>query len=377
MTIQKRFYSKINLNNHGIGLIEGLIAASIIGIVCLGMGSVAANMQRVQEQATLFATLNTLSQNMQKSILDANGWRNTVAGTVVGADNSSAFNCIYTNASCPKTVNYPLTGAQTELDYDAFAAIYDGNSAPGGIIYKDNGTDGFNFQGQPCTGFVSDMTVVGSDQCPISYRLRVAKFCSDFSASCIQPSLLVYGVLQYHPGRWGSTFPVNTSRYNVSVARGAGAYNRNDSVRVEDKTTTGAPLSTGTCATTGTDRTLVSSADLAGNIVSIAGGTVTLKPGGYICNALAAGYAVDGFSISLLVDGVPKATSPMAIATATPASLQQARISDFSINQTANFTLRLRQQCQTAGTAGTAFGLPLNFTGIDNVYAGIYCTRVY
>ncbi len=372
MTIQKRFYTKLNLNNHGIGLIEGLIAASIIGIVCLGMGSVAANMQRVQEQATLFATLNTLSQNMQKSILDANGWRNTVAGS----DNTSAFNCIYTNVACAKTVNYPLTGSQTELDYDAFTTIYDGNSTPA-AIYTDNGTNGFNFQGQACTGFISDLTVVGSDQCPISYRLRVAKFCSDFSASCIQPSLLVYGVLQYHPGRWGSTFPVNTSRYNVSVARGAGAYNRNDSVRAEDKTASGAPLSTGTCAATGTDRTLVSSADLAGNIVSIAGGTVTLKPGGYICNAIATGYAVDGFSISLLVNGVALATSPMAIATATPASLQQARISDFSINQTANFTLRLRQQCQTAGTAGTAFGIPLNFTGIDNVYAGIYCTRVY
>ncbi len=377
------FKSKINiqLGQSGVGLLEVMIAAAIIGVLCLGMGSVAANMSRVQAQANLYGALNMISLNMQRNILDANAWRNTIAATT---DNPT-LSCIYSNTACNKTSTYPQT-AGNEINYAYFngaahtGILYDGNATPG-VFYSDNGTNGFTYAGEPCTGF---STSTGTDSCPISYRLRVALFCSDFSASCVQPSVLVYGILQYSPGNFGKSFPVNPSRYSVGVSRVSGAYNRNDSIRLEDQTASGAnpPNTTGNCPQAGTPRIIAPILDTAGNIVGVpAGGLVTLKAGGYVCNAIATGYGVDGFSISIRINslGPPYfSTSPMAFATATaPIGMQQARITDLTITQNSNFTIELIQNCQSTG-GGTGFGIPLPAAlGVPNVYAGLYCTRLY
>ena len=369
----KKDQLKLSLGQHGFGLLEVIIAASIIGILCLGMGSVAANMSRIQAQANLYSTLNTISSNLHRSILDSNAWRNTVASPA-----NAIFNCIYTSTPCNKTASYPTPGSEDA--YDAFNTVFDGNAPPGIIFDATSGNNGFTYAGLPCATFST--TMPGNDSCPISYHLRVAMFCSDFSATCVQPSLIIYGILQYHPGSWGISFPVNIARFSFTVARSSGAYNRNDSIRVEDTGPTSSTAPTGTCPATGVNRNLAITLDTGNNVVGApSGGVVTLKPGGYVCSASATGGGVDGFSISLV--GVPALPSPLispmafASSSSAPIGIQQARITDVIINQTVQFTLELKQYCQVAGTSGTAFGTPLNFTGVPNVYAGIYCRRVY
>ncbi len=369
----KKIHKNTIRNQSGLGLIEVMVAAAIIGIISLGMGTVAANMTKIQAQANFHATLNSISSNFQKTILDANAWRNTVAdplNTALG----NPFTCINANTPCTQTPSYPVA-VGSESTYPAFAVIDDGN-AVAGIFYQDNGTNGFTYAGQTCTTF----SAAGSDDCPISYRLRMAVFCSGFASPCVNPSVIVYAILDYKPGMTGAGYPINVAKYSVSVTRVSGAYNRNDSIRLEDLTAGNTnPLTVGPCptATKAVRQINVISTDSASNVVSVAAGVATLKAGGYICNAMATGKGVDGFSITLYIAGAAVATSPMAYASNATGGINQARITDFSINQTANFTIQIQQQCQAAGPGAQSFGSPLNFAGTNNVYAGIYCTRVY
>lgn len=363
-------------------MIEAMIAASIVGILCLGMGSVAVNMSKTQEQANLYSVLNSISVNMQKTITDANAWKNTVSDP---ANMALGFACITSHTSCTAGA-YPAAPGSELSTYSKFDNLSDG-ATPTGIYYQDNSSLGYTFAGMTCNSFVSDLSAPGDDLCPISYRLRYVFYCPENAPSCIEPTVVVFAFLQYHPGSHGVSFIVNTLRYSVTVTRSADAINRNDQVRVEDSTTGGAnPLTQGICGPGLTFRKFLwppvslTISDPAGNVSKVTGGTIiNMNPGGYVCNAIASGYAVDGFNIGFLVNNIEVATSTNAQAqgTTSPYGMQQARISNISINQSTPFTIQLRQTCQSAGTVvGQAFGLPLNFSSIPDVFAGVYCTRI-
>ena len=366
-------------NEKAFTLPEVMITSALGSSVVIGLGMLFMDISKMQSQVRVQASMAQVSAQLRAALSDTKAWKNTVNLSLGGSANLQFLCAAQNTAGCT-----PTTPSSDPLNYPSFNSIMD---AANNFLYTDNGTNGYSYGGSPCTSFSSG---AGTDACPFSYRLRLQYACPA-STSCLNPQVTVWGVLQYSPSSSGLKLTnLNLDKFQIRVVKGMNTA-RNDIIQVVEQVAgNGGPISNGPsfqCSTTGITRTFNTTlVDSACNGIA-AGATcnvtstspLTLVGGTYVCYASAEGSGVNGFSLSMEKDGVPipGVRSPIAFAAAT--GVETATISNFTVTSSApTFTLALVQRCQQPGSAPYALGFPLGISGVytNNIYSGIYCTRI-
>lgn len=353
----------------GFGIIEVMIAASLLMIIAAGMTALIGNMQKEQQRQQLFQTLTSLQSRFKNAIENESAWRNTVNDSTLNPN----MTCVKNGTACSAT--YVATAYATTLDK---IVLKDGSNQ---ILYDGRATaaagsaPGFTMGGAPCSTF--SYTGAGSDACPIGYY--VTWRAEDTSSN---PRLTIVAKLVFNPSSGNnigaSLNAVSTSttlnKYDSVVSRTALATSKSFTAVVYGPTpsaTTGcAAQGFGTCAISPAWTTFGSSVgsytitdDPFGLVNSSVTNAIRLRSSGsYKCTVQTSAFAVNGVQLQLY-----NSTAGSVVGTRSSSASQNswtyANISlDTIVNTTtANTDIVIRQSCQSSPGAAPLDQCALGF----------------
>ena len=257
-----------NLGEHGFGVIEAVMLAVVVTIIGFGLLTLTVDSDKMIAKANLGSTVVQLRDRLQQTIQDSDSWSKTVGPTSANAEMA----CLRNNTACVAAAWNPI-----ELRDSNDVVVFDGRTA----------TAGFDRQGVGCNTYPSAA-------CPISFQLEWQAICAP---SCVSPTIEVRGIARVFSAEPMPGGGLGSARYRFTVFRG-GSQIRQDRIEVfyQEFDNSGE----GGCSVGGTVRSLGSSNDPAGNIVSLAANTVTLKAGVYVCRVVAPAFRVGANRIRLV-----------------------------------------------------------------------------
>lgn len=270
----------------GFGLVEVVIAAAIISVIALGISTLISDMFRMQRKANAVAAINQFRQTIISNIQNGDAWKAT-------ANANASMTCMQTS---PSPCNVVAGGTDLDLKDITGAEIFTASA----------GVNGFRPDGGLCNTYPSDV-------CPFSWDLKWIATCPGAAASCMTPSVLVVGALEYTPASDPLPAGFNPSLYAIRVLRGSDAI-RNDAVVVayalddpDPLARTGEP---GSCKGAWVTRQLnVVRQDSGNNLINKAApapaalstlNAVQLRAGTYTCRVQVPGFRNGGNRIRLV-----------------------------------------------------------------------------
>lgn len=189
----------------GFGLIEVMVAAAIISIIALGIGTLIDDMMKAQKKTTTSGAISSMRARIIANIQNGEAWTRSAADATLNPN----MTCMRGGGVCTDETEYPLA-----LKDAAGAEVY----------YATVANHGFNYDGVGCTNYPN-----GS--CVFRWNLRWTSLCTPSAAQCASPSVTVIGTLEYTPGTLRLPGGFNPASYNFTIVRGTGAI-RSDAVMV-------------------------------------------------------------------------------------------------------------------------------------------------
>jgi prepilin-type N-terminal cleavage/methylation domain-containing protein len=289
-------------NSNGFSLVEIMVALGISAIVALAVMQYFAETMRATRRAQVLATAQDLRMKIETMFRERHvggtggHW---LGPTVAGSANGTTMACW--NVLVP-----PGCTAEAAADPQPFVMY---NIAGSIEIYSITATGfanrGFTHKGEPCTTF--DDTN-GDANCVFGYELNWKP--ASCAAGCVRPPLIFNAIMHYRPYGLHGKDTIDSEKYSVrNFIRSVS--NRAKSFQIFVKES---PSGTGGGACTdGTPVTRVWTAPVSTPSPDDPFGMITLqnsdteivlaKDGTYNCTLMAKAFGVEGFSVSLLLNG--------------------------------------------------------------------------
>lgn len=223
---------KIKRNSAGFGLIEVMIFALVIAIICVAIITALNGLRLEVKKQRVINTLENSKMIIATLLSSKDSWLNTVnansnmaclrspyATRCDGSDMTAPGNFVKT----PASDNEYLDDAASEI------ILKDGSTSPGQTFYDGvratNSVTGMGFteSGTPCTGFVYP-PAAGNDNCPVGYVINWHA-----TTNMPNPKIVVVARMLYNPAtstiknllysNLVDTAP--TTKYDVVVVRTA------------------------------------------------------------------------------------------------------------------------------------------------------------
>lgn len=365
---------KCTLNNRkGMSLIEVMIAAGLLALISLGVGTMLQNVSKEQKQNNLLVTLRELKIKFSNVIQDRKAWNYTMLASTNGMTCLTAnppIACTAVTSSTPNNLGQVMDSTNT--------IFYSGVNWA-----TPTGGNGFTETGANCTGFVATAGG-GNNACPIGFKMAWEPVCPA-TGSCINPSVRVTIRAIYNPapensaGKFVNTLAVtdvNTAtapgKYDYQLVRAANGLTKTFTLVHTDPS---GAAGGGTC---GSSRPYTETTD-AYNLVTISGTSFTVEPGVYNCALSAVGYASGGFTAR--VRNITAGTIVAASNNLAPRWTQAPVNFNFNINITSATVFQVDQTCEYApGSGQDAFAL--GFSSVASFGAGaqtfstLICTAI-
>lgn len=363
-------------NRQGFSIAEVLVAAGLLAIISVGVGSLFQNVSKEQSQNNLLVTLRDLRIKFTNNIQDPKAWNNTMH---VAGNN---MNCLISDPPVACT-------AVTSSTPNALVQLMDAsnNNFYTGAAWANptTATDGFTAQGTPCAGFTA-AAGAGNDACPIAFRLAWEPVCPAVG-TCKNPAVKVTIRAIYNPsptaasGKLVNTLAiadVNTAtapgKYDFQLVRAANGVSKTFTLTHRDSA---GPTGGGSC---GSARPYTEDADPF-DLVSIAGTSFTLQAGTYNCSLSAVGFATGGYTSRVLNT---TAGSTVATASNIAAPWTSSPVNyNFNINIAASATFQVDQTCTNPGGTPNADQFALGLSGptysfgpTGQTFSTLSCTAV-
>jgi competence protein ComGC len=181
-------------NNKAFGIIEVLIAVSIVTVLIMGLTAVNFRTFNVSDQGVARAHFQLAMRNFSSLVLDARSWQQTlIQNSIGGTFNAGQMDCLRNSTSCAVV--------------DQLFALVD---AAGNVFYDATSpTAGFTRFGIPCNSFTANGEPVGD--CIFRYELRWTAVCTP--PNCINPPVRVSARLIRNSQAQG--FPLNLNLYSI------------------------------------------------------------------------------------------------------------------------------------------------------------------
>jgi hypothetical protein len=397
------------MNNHGMGMVEVLVAGAMAAIVSLGVATMMQNSMKESRRMVILDTLKNKKILFDNMLRDPNIWTATL-----NTNPGVPFTTLKTTNTA--TAAILLSNPQKFILYNADNTIAYNLLGPSDVTGPYNG---FTEKGGTCSNFYATAGG-GNDACPFSYRLLVGVECVNGSP-CMNPSLKLVARLVYNPAPNGtlSSFtnfimPVATtsiadnvvdSKYDSVIKRTSTSVNR--SFRMVSAFT---PTGSG-CAVAGAGGAgSCSTASLTIHPLTLQSGTANgqwddtahggfdpndlVTPGAattgkfkftetgyYSCSITLPAFATNGFKASLRNETTG---TDVATASVTAGLYSQAIVTiDAKFNVTdASQDYAVREMCEADGTAATpsyqycTLGIPMTTYSGYAVIISVNCYKI-
>lgn len=272
---------KFKITSAGFGLIEVMIAAAIISIIALGIGTLVDDMMKAQRKTNVSAAIASVRTRIIANIQDGGSWSNTGLDATLNPDlgcmRPLGGNC---NVAAPFLINLKGAAANEE------------------VMYARTATKGFDYEGRICNTFPTA-------PCVFRYSLMYNGTCPGAAVACRAPAVRISADLEYVPGGLELPGGLNLAQFSINEIRGTAA-TRSDAVMVafvmQNDTGEGA------CQPTWFNRQLNRAiSDPGDNLRNGSTGSVLapvnvvqLRPGTYNCRVVAPGFKHGSSRIRLL-----------------------------------------------------------------------------
>lgn len=182
-------HTRMSLNQKGSTLIVVLIVLVFLGLTAIVISNFNIQTLKTVSKASAPKIARLMKQKLLNLVLTPASWQN------IQTKNSEKFSTF--NPSSPFLINI----------YQA-----DGSTP----YYKsENPVVGFDYLANPCSQFVSDMTLEGSDSCPFRYEILL-KNKTQVNGSWVET---IRFTLLYHPKSSDIIFNSNAPEFNFDIAR--------------------------------------------------------------------------------------------------------------------------------------------------------------
>ena len=353
----KKISTKSRKGMSGFSIIEALIAIGLVAGVGMTLATIQEQSSKAMQAANLQQTAQELKAKMLQALQDQKAWD----ATINAAANDTPFDCVQNQTSC--TGIGDVTPIEFTL-FDSTGAAMFSNYTTGASAQP-----GFDAKGRPCATF-NDATT-GDSGCVFGVKVERKVLCV---GTCKNPQISINIRLAYRPLDDKPLVVLDKDKYSViGFVRGAKSLTKSFSISHQISNNFG--IGGGACAAS-VLRPWTTIDSNSFSLVSVTSPDVTFLSGGtYKCRATAAGFGVDGFSISLKekVSGTVLASST-AVA---PQWLQTTASIDTIVTVPTNMVLQLEQNCQSfVNPAGFGLGVATNPYGGNTTLATLVCSQL-
>lgn len=208
------------VNNHGLTLLEVLVAVSIVMTTIVLSFGVIASINKQSKHSEVVAQILVFRNNIVNTLRNKNVWASIVK-------NNPSMICIKDFSDCRGEGG--LTSGEFNIYLENDVLSYSSASA----------TQGFDLNGKVCEDFVGT-GATGNIQCPIKLKLYWFPVCHP-TENCIKPAIRVRGEFTVNTPQ--ALFDFNLSRINFDLVQTAQYCDPQELPGVLDEHNTGVPLS--------------------------------------------------------------------------------------------------------------------------------------